>query len=406
MPPSEASGTGDDPGHGDDPELNAALVEALLQRARVQRYAAALGYPAQRVYESFEASGSGISTSGRAIRPVTTDPQPRSRTLNVGFTSTRPWPLLIDRFPNPAENAATKPARLREPHRVWSDPIWAWLRLAETQVVSSYTHHDASPRRLARESPNSCDAVTCYADGILNADKPTLFVAMFRWLKPGGWVGITDLVIVDDLTAGQRAERNEYLHHVAHGAPLVLAAPLSVAEYRDVLTRAQFTDVDIVPVYEVADAVHLAAVTAVKPIPDGTPLDQVSTIPRRRPPTLAVWDADAPTDDTTATAEFARLHATFLASDTDQPPTNRIQAFLTDLQHTSVPVEELPSHKRVPWADTPLIARGPIVQFTVGYPWAADALHNADFIAKTHNLILFDVTAGQMLQPDPRDRAT
>jgi ubiquinone/menaquinone biosynthesis C-methylase UbiE len=78
-----------------------------------------------------------------------------------------------------------------------------------------------------------------------------------RVLKPGGRVGITDVVAEDHLAPAQRAERGSYVGCVA-GA-------LSMSEYRAGLAEAGLTDVVVEPTHQVADGMHSAIVRATKP---------------------------------------------------------------------------------------------------------------------------------------------
>src|SRR3954452_12276523 len=58
----------------------------------------------------------------------------------------------------------------------------------------------------------------------LSVDKPAVFAEMARVLKPGGRIGISDVVADDDLTSAQRAERGSYVG--------CIAGALSFGEYR------------------------------------------------------------------------------------------------------------------------------------------------------------------------------
>ncbi|GHD84769.1 arsenite methyltransferase [Streptomyces naganishii] len=91
----------------------------------------------------------------------------------------------------------------------------------------------------------------------LSVDKAAVFAEAFRVLRPGGRIGVSDVVADDTLTPEQRAERGDYAGCVA-GA-------LSFAEYRAGLEAAGFTDVEIVPAHPVADGMHSAVVRATKP---------------------------------------------------------------------------------------------------------------------------------------------
>jgi hypothetical protein len=75
-------------------------------------------------------------------------------------------------------------------------------------------------------------------------------------LRPGGRLGISDVVAEDELTPAQRAERGS---HVG-----CIAGALSRAEYRSGLEAAGFEQVSIEFTHEVADGMHGAIVKAVK----------------------------------------------------------------------------------------------------------------------------------------------
>jgi hypothetical protein len=64
-----------------------------------------------------------------------------------------------------------------------------------------------------------------------------VFASAFRVLKPGGRFGISDVAASDQLTAQHWAERGEWVG--------CIAGALSVSEYRQQLTTAGFTGIDI-----------------------------------------------------------------------------------------------------------------------------------------------------------------
>ncbi|MGW8374488.1 arsenite methyltransferase [Streptomyces sp. ODS28] len=91
----------------------------------------------------------------------------------------------------------------------------------------------------------------------LSADKPAVFAEMFRVLRRGGRIGVTDVLAEDQLSPAERAERGA---HVA-----CIAGALTFTEYREQLARAGFDGVRITATHQVADGMHGALVHAFKP---------------------------------------------------------------------------------------------------------------------------------------------
>ena len=91
----------------------------------------------------------------------------------------------------------------------------------------------------------------------LSTDKPAVLAEMARVLKPGGRIGISDVVAEDDLTREERAERGSYVG--------CIAGALSTGEYQDGLRTVGFRDVSVEFTHEVADGMHAAIVKATKP---------------------------------------------------------------------------------------------------------------------------------------------
>jgi SAM-dependent methyltransferase len=91
----------------------------------------------------------------------------------------------------------------------------------------------------------------------LAADKRAVFAEIARVLRPGGRVGISDIVAEDSLTPDQRAERGSYAG--------CIAGALSVTEFRDGLVDVGLTDVTITPSHIVTDGMISAIIKATKP---------------------------------------------------------------------------------------------------------------------------------------------
>ncbi|MEW2299317.1 arsenite methyltransferase [Streptomyces sp. NPDC006655] len=104
---------------------------------------------------------------------------------------------------------------------------------------------------------NTIDVVISNCVINLSTDKAAVFTETLRVLKPGGRLGVSDVVADDSLTPEQRAERGDYVG--------CIAGTLSFSEYREGLAAAGFTDVEITPTHGVADGMHSAIVRATKP---------------------------------------------------------------------------------------------------------------------------------------------
>lgn len=91
----------------------------------------------------------------------------------------------------------------------------------------------------------------------LSTDKAAVFTESHRVLRPGGRFGVSDVIADDTLTPEQRAERGDYVG--------CIAGALSFSEYRDGLTAAGFTDIEITTTHQIGEGLHGAIIRAVKP---------------------------------------------------------------------------------------------------------------------------------------------
>ena len=91
----------------------------------------------------------------------------------------------------------------------------------------------------------------------LSPDKSAVFAEIARVLRPGGRMGVADVVADDALSPAERAERGDWVG--------CIAGALSFTEYRAGLAQAGFTDVTIESTREDSEGMHHCLIKAVRP---------------------------------------------------------------------------------------------------------------------------------------------
>ncbi len=95
----------------------------------------------------------------------------------------------------------------------------------------------------------------------LSTDKAAVLAEIARVLRPGGRIGISDVVAEDRLSPGERAARGSFVG--------CIAGALSAGEYRAGLEACGLDEISIEFTHEVADGMHGAIVQASKPAEPG-----------------------------------------------------------------------------------------------------------------------------------------
>ncbi len=105
---------------------------------------------------------------------------------------------------------------------------------------------------------DSIDVVISNCVVNLAADKGAVFAEIARVLRPGGRIGISDIVADDSLTPEQRAERGSYVG--------CIAGALSYSEFESGLRTAGLENISLTTTHQVTDGMHSVIARATKPM--------------------------------------------------------------------------------------------------------------------------------------------
>jgi ubiquinone/menaquinone biosynthesis C-methylase UbiE len=146
------------------------------------------------------------------------------------------------------------------------------LALAQQNARDAGVRNAHFLKGLIEQIPLPADSVDVVISNCvinLSTDKPAVLAEISRVLRPGGRLGVSDIVAEDELTPEQRAERGSYVG--------CIGGALSKAEYAAGLEAAGFEKTSVEFTHEVADGMHGAIIKAVKttrPAAKGLPLIQ------------------------------------------------------------------------------------------------------------------------------------
>jgi SAM-dependent methyltransferase len=133
------------------------------------------------------------------------------------------------------------------------------LALARKNAADAGIRNAVFLKGLIEQIPLPADSVDVVISNCvvnLSTDKAEVLLEISRVLKPGGRLGISDIVAEDRLTEEERAERGS---HVG-----CIAGALSKSEFEVGLEAVGFEDISVEFTHEVAAGIHGAIVKALK----------------------------------------------------------------------------------------------------------------------------------------------
>jgi SAM-dependent methyltransferase len=133
------------------------------------------------------------------------------------------------------------------------------LALAQRNAAQAGVRNAIFLKGVIEQIPLPADSVDVVISNCvinLSVDKPAVLAEIGRVLRPGGRIGISDVVAEDRLSPDERAARGSYVG--------CIAGALSQGEYEAGLAAAGFDDVSVELTHAVADGMHGAIVKAVK----------------------------------------------------------------------------------------------------------------------------------------------
>ncbi len=133
------------------------------------------------------------------------------------------------------------------------------LALARANAAEAGTRNAIFLKGVIEDVPLPADSVDVVISNCvinLSTDKPAVLTEIARVLRPGGRVGVSDVVAEDRLAPEERAERGSFVG--------CIAGALSKGEYEAGLEAAGFEQISVEFTHQVADGMHGAIVKAVK----------------------------------------------------------------------------------------------------------------------------------------------